>query len=135
MARRFAALAALVAVAWMNGAPANADSGLDANHSIFPRSISLPAGFQPEGIAIGPGAQAYFGSRVDGSIFRVSLVSGEGAIFSQGPGTGSYGMKIDALQRLFVAGGPAGNARIIDLRTGVILQSYQLATERRYRIW
>jgi len=34
------------------------------------RLRALPNGFQPEGIAIGPGRVAYFGSRADGSIYR-----------------------------------------------------------------
>jgi len=128
MVRRLAALPILVAFALTNGAPANADSEPD-DGSTFPRSIALPAGFQPEGIAIAPiEALAYFGSRVEGSIYRVNLRTGEGSILTVGPGTGSNGLKIDPFQRLFVAGAAAGNARIIDLRTGAILQSYQLAT-------
>ena len=94
----------------------------------FPTTIALPAGFQPEGIAIGPGPVAYLGSLADGSIYRANLVTGRGKIISAGPGTPSVGMKTDARGRLFVAGGPAGNARVVDTRTGRILKSYQLAS-------
>ena len=49
-------------------------------------------------------------------------------IVSQGPGTPSVGVKTDARGRLFVSGGAAGNARVVDTRTGKILESYQLAS-------
>lgn len=95
---------------------------------VFPTSFDLPDGFQPEGIAIGPGPVAYFGSLADGSIYRADLVTGRGKIVSKGPGSPSVGMKTDHRGRLYVAGGAAGNARVIDTRSGKILASYQLAT-------
>ncbi|KHD76624.1 superoxide dismutase [Actinoplanes utahensis] len=91
----------------------------------LPRTITLPSGFQPEGIAIGAKPYAYFGSRADGDIYRVDLRTGAGATFSEGPGTASLGLKVDD-GRLFVAGGAGGDARIIDLRTGAVLKSYPL---------
>ncbi|GAB3431964.1 SMP-30/gluconolactonase/LRE family protein [Actinophytocola sediminis] len=94
----------------------------------FPTTIALPDGFQPEGIAVGPGPVAYFGSLADGSIYRADLRTGQGQIISEGPGTPSVGLKTDARGRLFVAGGAAGDARVVDTRTGDVLASYQLAT-------
>jgi sugar lactone lactonase YvrE len=91
-------------------------------------SFDLPNGFRPEGIAIGPGPVAYLGSLADGSIYRADLKSGRGRIISEGPGTPSVGMKTDASGRLYVAGGAAGDARVIDTRTGRVLESHQLAT-------
>ncbi|GIE92253.1 SMP-30/gluconolactonase/LRE family protein [Actinoplanes regularis] len=91
----------------------------------LPGAITLPKGFQPEGIAIGNKPYAYFGSRADGDIYRVDLRTGAGATFSEGPGTPSLGLKIDD-GRLFVAGGSGGDARVLDLRTGRVLKSYQL---------
>ncbi|OLB73432.1 MAG: superoxide dismutase [Actinobacteria bacterium 13_2_20CM_2_71_6] len=91
----------------------------------FPTTIALPAGFPPEGIAIG-GHFGYFGSRLDGSIYRADLRTGTGAILSKGPGTPSLGVKLDARGRLFVAGGTGGNARVLDARTGTVLASYPL---------
>jgi sugar lactone lactonase YvrE len=96
--------------------------------SLFPATIPLPNGFQPEGIAIGPGPVAYLGSLADGSIYRVDLLTGRGRTISPGPGTPSVGMKTDARGRLFVAGGAAGNARVVDTRSGRVLASYQLAS-------
>lgn len=97
-----------------------------ARHA-FPTTIALPAGFQPEGIAIGPGPVAYLSSLADGSIYRANLVTGRGKIISSGPGTPSVGVKTDDRGRLFVAGGAAGDARVVDTRSGRVLRSYQLA--------
>lgn len=94
----------------------------------LPAAFPLPAGFQPEGIEIGPGPHAYFGSRATGDIYRADLRTGQGKIISKGPGTQSLGLKSDDRGRLFVAGGNAGDARVIDLRTGAVIRSYQLAT-------
>jgi sugar lactone lactonase YvrE len=89
--------------------------------------FSLPDGWQPEGIAIG-GRFAYFGSLATGSLFRADLATGRGAVLSTGPGTPSVGLKIDRAGRLFVSGGPAGDARVVDARTGAVLASYRLTT-------
>jgi streptogramin lyase len=96
--------------------------------SAFPATFALPNGFPPEGIAIGNGPVAYFGSRANGDIFRANLRTGRGEIISKGPGTQSLGLKIDQRGRLFVSGGSAGNARVVDARTGRVLASYQFAT-------
>ena len=90
------------------------------------RSWSLPDGWQPEGIAIGPNKRAWLGSLADGSIYELNLKTGEGEVVSQGPGTPSVGLKVDRRARLFVAGGNAGDARVVDTETGDILESYQL---------
>ncbi|MGH3244505.1 MAG: SMP-30/gluconolactonase/LRE family protein [Spirillospora sp.] len=96
--------------------------------AVFPTTIRLPDGFQPEGIATGPGPFAYVGSMADGSIYRADLRTGRGKILSPGPGTQALGMKTDAHGRLFVAGGTGGDARVIDTRSGRLLASYRLAT-------
>jgi sugar lactone lactonase YvrE len=95
--------------------------------NLFPTTISLPDGFAPEGIAIGALPYAYFGSLADGSIYRASLITGQGRIISEGtPGTQSVGLKIDGRGRLFVAGGAAGTGRVISAFTGEVLATYQL---------
>jgi sugar lactone lactonase YvrE len=91
----------------------------------FPDRIELPDAFLPEGIAIGHGPTAWFGSRADGDIYQANLRTGEGEIISQGPGTPSVGLKVDHRRRLFVAGGPAGDGRVVGVRSGEILESYQ----------
>ena len=98
--------------------------GLD----LFPTEFALPTGFLPEGIAIGVLPFAFFGSRADGDLYRVNLVTGEGSVFSQGPGTPSVGLKLDHRARLFVAGGGGGDARVVNAITGEVLASYTFAT-------
>lgn len=93
----------------------------------FPDTLRLPDGFQPEGIAIGSHF-AYFGSRANGDIYRASLLTGEGQVISKGPGTNSLGLKLDNHGRLFVSGGSAGDARVVDVSTGRILARYQFVT-------
>ncbi|WNV87221.1 SMP-30/gluconolactonase/LRE family protein [Umezawaea sp. Da 62-37] len=91
-----------------------------------PTRVDLPAGFPPESIAIEHGI-AYLGSRADGDIYALDLATGRGEVISQGPGTQSLGLAIDSrAHRLYVAGGVAGDARVVDLRTGAVLASYQL---------
>ncbi|WP_249997594.1 superoxide dismutase [Actinoplanes sp. M2I2] len=123
MSRRTLAIVISTVLAVLAGAaPAAAHSS-----QRWPSELALPAGFQPEGIAIGNKPYAYFGSRVDGDIYRVSLRTGKGSVFSEGPGAGnpSLGLKVDD-HRLFVAGGTAGSARVVDLRSGKVLKSYSL---------
>ncbi|MEV7331880.1 superoxide dismutase [Micromonospora sp. NPDC093244] len=92
-----------------------------------PAVIALPDGFQPEGIATA-GRYAYLGSRATGAIYRVDLRTGQGATIGAPTGTPSLGLKVDRRGRLFVAGGTAGDARVLDTRTGEVLASYQFAT-------
>jgi len=91
-----------------------------------PDTLSLPDGFQPEGIAIGRLPYAYLGSRSAGDILRVSLATGESSLLSPGTGTPSLGLALDGRGRLFVAGGTAGDARVIDTATGRVLKTYPL---------
>jgi sugar lactone lactonase YvrE len=129
MFRRRTLLAATLAVptaSLLTRTAAGADPTVSTGS--FPTELALPNGFLPEGITIGPGPFAYFGSRGDGRIFRINLRTGDGADFSAGPGTPSVGLKSDQRSRLFVAGGTAGNGRVISLRTGEILRTYQFTT-------
>ncbi|MEV0289244.1 MULTISPECIES: SMP-30/gluconolactonase/LRE family protein [unclassified Kribbella] len=98
-----------------------------AQTTTFPTRIELPNGFQPEGIAIARGT-AYFGSRLDGDIYAADLKTGQGKVITEGPGTGSLGLKVDHRGRLFVAGAAGGNGRVIDTRTGTVLASYTFTT-------
>jgi sugar lactone lactonase YvrE len=99
---------------------------------VFPSHIDLPDGFQPEGIALGPGPTAWFGSRVDGDIYEVDLRTGDGEVISQGPGTASVGMKSDRRGRLFVAGDGSGTARVVDTDTGELLADYVLTDQSSF---
>jgi len=90
-------------------------------------TLPLPSGFQPEGIATDGRRTAYLGSRTDGAIYRLNLRTGTGSILARGPGTPSLGLKVDDRNRLFVAGGTGGDARVIDTRTGLTKRTYQLS--------
>src|SRR4051812_36463484 len=78
----------------------------------WPASIALPNGFRPEGIAIG-GKRVSPGPLADGDIYAADLRTGKGRVLSQGPGTPPVALKVDG-RRLWVAGGPAGNGRVVD---------------------
>jgi sugar lactone lactonase YvrE len=124
-----AAAAAAFAIALFAPAATPAQAAPDTDIHRFPTTINLPVGFQPEGIAIGPGPVAFFGSRANGAILKVNLVTGAGIVLSNTiTNTPSLGMKTDRHGRLFVAGGRSGDARVIDTRTGTILARYQFAT-------
>ena len=96
----------------------------------FPEIISLPEGFQPEGIASGNGTTFYVGSIATGAVYRGDLRTGEGALVVQPqPGRSAIGLKFDPRTRLlFVAGGPTGKAFIYDGETGAEAAEIQLST-------
>ncbi|NYE15637.1 superoxide dismutase [Actinomadura citrea] len=128
MRRRTISAVLVFGLAAAMSAPAQAAVGRRAGAAVYPTTIRLPNGFQPEGIAIGPGPVAYVGSMADGSVYRADLRTGAGAVLSRGPGTQALGLKTDARGRVFVAGGAGGDARVLDARTGRVLASYRLAT-------
>lgn len=117
---------AVAAAAPSVGAPAGSAGSHHGNR--FPTTIQLPDGFQPEGIAIGALPFAYFGSLADGDIYRADLRTGRGRVISEGPGTPSVGLELDERGRLFVSGGAAGDGRVVDVRSGEVLASYEFAT-------
>ena len=118
------AMPATAAPTASSGATTSTARSLD----LFPTEIALPNGWLPEGIAINVLPFAFFGSRADGDIYRVNLITGNGSVFSQGPGTPSVGLKLDFRARLFVAGGSGGDGRVVNAITGEILASYRFAS-------
>ena len=93
----------------------------------LPDRIALPDGFQPEGIAIDRGLAAYLGSRANGDIYAVDLRTGSGPGHQPGPPAPSVGLKVDRQGCIYVSGGTAGTARVVDARTGALLADYRLA--------
>jgi sugar lactone lactonase YvrE len=93
----------------------------------FPDQIQLPNGFAPEGIAIGRGATFYTGSLAGAGIWRGNLRTGDGDFLVTGGGP-FVGMKVDRLDRLWVAGGPAGNGYVFDATTGATLATFSFAS-------
>jgi sugar lactone lactonase YvrE len=121
----------LIAVA-MLGIALGVPLGGAAQAQPFPDQLDLPAGFQPEGITIGPGATAYLGSLADGDIYAANLRTEELTLVSDDPGSPSVGLKIDNQGRLFVAGGPSGTGRVIDVETGDVIQEYTFASGQTF---
>ncbi|MFI5956092.1 SMP-30/gluconolactonase/LRE family protein [Cryptosporangium sp. NPDC051539] len=120
-------VAATASTAPAAAAPASASTPITRPVSL-PTTYRLPDGFRPEGIAIGKSPVAYFGSLADGDLVRVDLTSGKSEVLAQGPGTPSAGLKIDGRGRLFVAGGSAGNGRVVDTATGTTIAALTFTT-------
>lgn len=96
--------------------------------AVFPETIALPNGWQPEGIAVGRGTTFYVGSIPTGAIYRGNLRTGDGARFVQGGSDrAAIGLDFDR-GRLFVAGGPTGKGFVYDARNGALVRELQLAT-------
>jgi sugar lactone lactonase YvrE len=105
-----------------------------ASGAPFPDDISLPDGFQPEGIASGPGTTFYVGSIPTGAIYRGDFLTGEGEILVEPQaGRSAIGMKYDPRTGLlFVAGGMTGKAFIYDAETGELVAEIQLSTQSSF---
>ncbi len=103
---------------------------VSASTSTFPDIVNLPAGFRPEGIAVGRGSTFFAGSLADGRVLRGDLRTGDSEVLVAGQdGVLSVGMYYDERSdALFVAGGSSGGARVFNASTGELLQSYQFAS-------
>lgn len=97
----------------------------------WPAGFPLPAGFQPEGIAIGLEPYAYIGSIARGDVYRASLATGSGRVVVEGLGPEHpvIGLKTDGWGRLFLCGGVSGEIRVADLRTGEITKNFTVGTD------
>jgi hypothetical protein len=109
-ARRAARLlVALIAGVAMFAVPARASA------EAFPEVIALPDGWQPEGIASGPGAIVYSGSRATGDILAVDVVSGDSWLVVDAPaGRTAVGIEQDREGRFWVAGGASGDVFVYE---------------------
>ena len=93
----------------------------------FPEVITLPNGFQPEGIAADRGHTFYVGSIPTGAIYRGDLRTGAGAVVVPSrAGRMAAGIKVDTRDRIFVAGAFTGEAYVYDLGSGASLAAYDL---------
>ena len=90
--------------------------------TLFPASIPLPAGFYPEGIAVGRGLDFYVGSLYGGAVYKGELLTGHGRIFAVGaPGRVMAGLKADKRSGLLWAVGfdaAGGRAFVFDGSSG-----------------
>jgi sugar lactone lactonase YvrE len=96
----------------------------------LPESIPLPNGFQPEGIASGPGTTFYVGSIPTGAVYQGDFQTGEGEILVPAQdGRSAIGLKYDRRSNLlFVAGGATGYAYVYDADSGANVAEIQLST-------
>jgi sugar lactone lactonase YvrE len=118
MRRTVLLLAAVAALA----APAALAKG------VYPETIPLPNGFQPEGISIGKGSTFYVGSIPTGAVYVGSLRTGTGRILVPGAaGRAATGLEYDH-GRLWVSGASTGKAFVYDAKTGALTREYQLPT-------
>jgi sugar lactone lactonase YvrE len=92
----------------------------------FPAQVDLPDDFSPEGIATGRGTTFYAGSLAGAGIVRGDYRTGETEPLVTGGGP-FVGMKVDAHNQLWVAGGTAGTGHVFDADTGDPLDVIQLA--------
>ena len=107
---------------------ADRDGRADRDHKSLPGQIDLPAGFAPEGIAIGRWKTFYVGSLAGAGIYRGDLRSGEGEVLVPGEGRTFTGLEVGRDGRLWAAGGPDGVGYVFDAETGATLATIQLAT-------
>jgi len=113
---RLVLLVALVAVAFPAGVGAA---------ERFPKLISLPDGWQPEGIVTGQGPVLYAGSLAGLGIYEVDLRTGEGQLLADGEGRTTVGLGFDQRTNyIFAAGGPDGSAYVFDADSGELMRTY-----------
>ncbi len=115
-------VATLLTVTALQASPVAAQHG----HHSLPDSIALPNGWQPEGITT-DGKFVYSGSLADGSIFRADVRTGVGKVLATGaPGRVAAGLDFDKRRDLlWVVGGPTGEIRAQDARTGKVVATYE----------
>jgi len=96
-----------------------------------PKLIQLPKGFSPEDITHGLGHSFYVGSLATGAIYKGNFMTGRGHVIvpsADGPTTGLFlERRMGKPDRLWAAGGPSGQARVYNPRTGRLLRTYHLA--------
>lgn len=100
-----------------------------ARFTRFPDVITLPTGFQVEGIEIGEGTTFYASSLADGSIFKGDLKTGQGSVFNTPNGFQAVGMSYDKRTGLLFVAGGGGQAFVYDGDTGELVASYNLAAK------
>jgi len=90
-----------------------------------PSRIDLPNGWAPEGITAGPGTTVFVGSLSASGIWRGDVRTGLGAVIPGTEGTFGVGTEYEAdANRLWVAGGPTGEVKVVDASSGELLQTY-----------
>src|SRR5919107_6331619 len=106
--------------------PATARSRAQESHPRPARTVALPDGFRPEGIASGPRTTYYAGSMADGRIVTGDLRRGTSRVLLPGQtGRQVRGMQRDPRSGLLWATGNVGNVGhvwAISARTGALVR-------------
>ena len=91
----------------------------------FPEEISLPDGWQPEGIVTGQGPVLYAGSLAGNGIYEVDLRTGEGQPLAGSEGRTTVGLSFDQRTNyIFAAGGTDGSGYVFDADSGELVRTY-----------
>ena len=92
----------------------------------FPSVLPLPNGWQPEGIASGPGNALYVGSIPTGRVLRLDARTGRRkVVVPRRAGRAAVGLKYRR-GLLYVAGGPTGRGFVYRASNGASLANVQL---------
>ena len=102
-------------------APAVASHGVNDG----PDQIALPIGWQPEGVTTN-GKKVFSGSLATGSILKANPRTGETRVLPESAtGKPAVGLDFDKRRKvIWVAGGPSGEVRAQDAKTGELLATY-----------
>ncbi|MEP6815775.1 MAG: superoxide dismutase [Marmoricola sp.] len=106
-------------------APALAGHGSDHHRDRGPAQIDLPVGWQPEGVTTDR-RYVFSGSLATGAILRANPRTGKTKVLPESA-TGKPAVGIDYDKQrdvIWVAGGPTGEVRAQDARTGRLLATY-----------
>jgi sugar lactone lactonase YvrE len=113
-------------LAFAGGTVVTTATAAPASATLLPKTIALPDGYQPEGIATN-GPTFYVGSVADGRIVRGSVLTGRVSPFVAGrTGDSTAGLEVSG-HLLFAAGAGTGTLKVYDLRTGRKLAERQVA--------
>jgi sugar lactone lactonase YvrE len=113
-------------LAFAGGTVVTTATAAPASATLLPKTIALPDGYQPEGIATN-GPTFYVGSLVDGRIMRGSVLTGRLSPFIPGTaGDSTAGLEVHG-NLLFAAGAATGTLKAYDLRTGRKLAERRVA--------
>ncbi len=94
---------------------------------IFPATIALPDGWQPEGITSGRGNEFFVGSLATGAVWRGDFRTGRGDVFIPGGLSPAVGIDYEGRRdRLWVAGGDTGQVKVYDAVDGRTLRTYSV---------
>ena len=134
MGRRISGKRSVVALAMAAAAILFMVGGAVAQNTNHPKVVSLPDGFQPEGIDTQGANRFFVGSIPTGDIFKGDLRiadSGDDPFIDAPDGRSAIGL---SLRRgvLFVAGGATGEAYAYNARTGRDLGAFVLTTDETF---